>query len=310
MKLIHLYYLVEVIDHKSISKAAEKLFISQPALSTAIQSLEKELGHYLINRTSHGIESTDFGRQVYQKIKNIEQELADIRHLAKEMDENIEIKIATIPAASVLILPKVNAYFRQVYQNIKVTITEKPIPSSENSLSIDDYSFILTNANDHHHLFGAGVSKKKSLVTRALFRDKLAVYLNVQHPLRHKGSPITLDELSHYPTVLPASAVALMKSIGWQENKNTVVMYDRGSIERMIYKYPETIGLLPQVFALENIYLESGIFEILPLATPPAAITNYVLYDKTKTLSHPEKYYLNLLLEEGKRLEEALKDGP
>ena len=50
MKLIQLEYFVRIVEEQSFTKAAEKLFISQPALSKAIQSMEKELKVSLFSR--------------------------------------------------------------------------------------------------------------------------------------------------------------------------------------------------------------------------------------------------------------------
>lgn len=54
MTLQQLLYVLTVSDEKSMNKAAEKLFVSQPTLTSAIQSLEKELDIQIYNRTSHG----------------------------------------------------------------------------------------------------------------------------------------------------------------------------------------------------------------------------------------------------------------
>lgn len=56
IKLDNLYYLREVAKSGSISKAAERLFMSKSALSAAIKNLEKELGVELLNRSVSGAE--------------------------------------------------------------------------------------------------------------------------------------------------------------------------------------------------------------------------------------------------------------
>ena len=74
MTLQQLLYVLTVSDEKSMNKAAEKLFVSQPTLTSAIQSLEKELDIQIFNRTSHGVTVTQQGqefltyaRQLYQQ---------------------------------------------------------------------------------------------------------------------------------------------------------------------------------------------------------------------------------------------------
>ena len=58
MTLQQLLYVLTVSDEKTMNKAAEKLFVSQPTLTSAIQSLEKELDIQIFNRTSHGVTVT------------------------------------------------------------------------------------------------------------------------------------------------------------------------------------------------------------------------------------------------------------
>lgn len=59
MNIQQLTYIVEIANCKSISRAAEYLFVSQPALSQQIRNLEKELGYRVFHRTSKGLELTE-----------------------------------------------------------------------------------------------------------------------------------------------------------------------------------------------------------------------------------------------------------
>ena len=61
----------EVVKEKNISKASEKLYISQPAVSFSIKELEKSLGQTLFIRKSKGVEPTPFGAILYNKIKDV-----------------------------------------------------------------------------------------------------------------------------------------------------------------------------------------------------------------------------------------------
>ena len=61
MRLEHFQYIVEIARCKSMSKASKKLFITQPSLSTAIQSLETELGFPIFKRSAAGVALTEKG---------------------------------------------------------------------------------------------------------------------------------------------------------------------------------------------------------------------------------------------------------
>jgi len=63
MTLQQLKYVIEVARSRSISKAAQALFISQPSLSNALKELEKEIGVKIFSRTNKGIHVTKEGSE-------------------------------------------------------------------------------------------------------------------------------------------------------------------------------------------------------------------------------------------------------
>lgn len=81
MNIIHLRYAVEIAKTKSISKAAENLYMGQPNLSRAIRELEESLGITIFNRTSKGISITPDGEEFLQYAKRILSQLDEIEEL-------------------------------------------------------------------------------------------------------------------------------------------------------------------------------------------------------------------------------------
>lgn len=77
MKLEHLKYLLEVSDQGSITQAAERLCISQPALSAAIKSIENELGDPIFKRSKQGVVPTAKALQHY--FESVERSSEDLR---------------------------------------------------------------------------------------------------------------------------------------------------------------------------------------------------------------------------------------
>lgn len=126
MELRQFLYFVEVAKYKSITKAAEQMHISQPALSKSIMSLEDELGTTLIIRTNKAIYLTDAGEVVLnnaQKMTNLLDEmkltLSDLTNLSMG-----QINIGLPPFIGSLFFPRVMKKFNQAYPNIKLDITE------------------------------------------------------------------------------------------------------------------------------------------------------------------------------------------
>ena len=85
MNFNHLEYAVAVAKSGSISKAAQRLFLSQPYLSGMIKGLEEELGYRIFERNKAGVELTELGEEFIKSAKLILLELQKIRELFRPM---------------------------------------------------------------------------------------------------------------------------------------------------------------------------------------------------------------------------------
>ena len=86
-----------VVEHDSFSKASEKLFCSQPAISKQIRSLENELGYPLFKREGKKISLNDNGKIVYEYSQKILKDISDMKyHL-------MEINLSDITSEQVLL---------------------------------------------------------------------------------------------------------------------------------------------------------------------------------------------------------------
>jgi monoterpene epsilon-lactone hydrolase len=65
--LRHFRSFVAVAEEVNIGRAAERLFITQPALSRQMQQLEREVGEPLLVRVHHGVELTEAGREFLER---------------------------------------------------------------------------------------------------------------------------------------------------------------------------------------------------------------------------------------------------
>jgi DNA-binding transcriptional LysR family regulator len=116
---------VRTMELSSFSKAAEALYLSQPSVSHAVSSLEKELGTRLIVRTTKTVKATKNGMVLYEYAKNM-LSLRDKAVSGGQSRENIyggiiEIHASSVPAQH--ILPEVIVQFNKIYPNISFQIT-------------------------------------------------------------------------------------------------------------------------------------------------------------------------------------------
>lgn len=124
MNIKHLEHLLALADTGSFSRAAEKLFITQSALSRSIQNLEEELGGLLLDRIGKRNELTPLGRDVVSRARHIVRDAAELRHNAKllqgEGSVSLSVGLGSGPAA-LLMVPLLCLAARQHGMRVSVT---------------------------------------------------------------------------------------------------------------------------------------------------------------------------------------------
>lgn len=126
MDVKQLYYFKTIVEHQSISKAAEQLHLAQPALTRQLKQLEAELKVTLIERTTRHFVVTEAGKQLVYRAEQIinlmdtlEQEMNAI-----QLGKSGVIKIGTIGSEMELLLPDLIAAFYQSYPQVSFQCNE------------------------------------------------------------------------------------------------------------------------------------------------------------------------------------------
>lgn len=193
MDLKQLTYFVSIVDHRSFSKAAQKLHISQPSLSNAIKSLESDLGFQILNRNTRNIELTEAGSILYRKAVHL---LFEMDRVKKEMDEvkhigSGEIQLGMIESVKHWI-PKVILQYNEEFPNMRIKLTEV--------LSGNDVKNSLRNYKTHAIITNQFI-QEEDIETIPLYNEKLVLVLHESHPLA-KHSSISLNDLVGEPFII------------------------------------------------------------------------------------------------------------
>ncbi len=156
-------YVYELYKEKSFTKASKNLFISQPSLSAAIKNTENKLGAPLFERTSHGLELTEVGREYViaaEKFLNIENEfqnkLSDIYNL-----ESGELTVGGSNYVSSYILPKVIIKFSALHPNILIKIEEANSHNLRKMLLSGELDIVVDNVDETSELTKYPLCKEK-----------------------------------------------------------------------------------------------------------------------------------------------------
>ena len=131
-----LFYVKTVAEEMSISKASQKLFMTQPSLSNAVKKIEESLGVKLFIRTNKGLIMTYAGERYCQIASDIlkiysdfEIEVSDINNLKKgRLNISVTVYIATF------LLPRILPEFNRIAPNIEFNFSEMPSMEQENEL--------------------------------------------------------------------------------------------------------------------------------------------------------------------------------
>ena len=140
-----LLYIKTIADTKSISKAAEELFIAQPSLSQALQRIEKELGTHLFIREPRGMKLTYAGEKYYlmaKEILNIYSDFkSEITHINELKSGRLVIGVARYMGMN--ILPNVLPDFNKNYPNVELVVMERNTKTLESLVLSGDVDFAI-----------------------------------------------------------------------------------------------------------------------------------------------------------------------
>lgn len=169
-----LHYISAINKHQSITKAAEELFISQPALSRYIQGVEGRLGFKIFNRIGNRLLPTQEGRCIIacaQKIQDLELDLQ--RQLHDITNTNCGYLNLAVPSLrSPYILPAIIPPFKKLYPQIIVTVHELHSKEIESVLTQGQVDFAILNSS----------IKNSHTVSEFIRRDEVLLAVPPDHP--------------------------------------------------------------------------------------------------------------------------------
>ncbi|WP_194850536.1 hydrogen peroxide-inducible genes activator [Nonlabens antarcticus] len=126
MTITQLKYVLAVAQYQNFTKAANKVFVTQPTLSMQIQKLEDELDVQIFDRTKKPIELTETGKKIVQQAHNIVNESDRIQDIVDQEKGFIggEFKIGVIPTVMPTLLPMFLTNFVNKYPKVRLRIEE------------------------------------------------------------------------------------------------------------------------------------------------------------------------------------------
>nr|MBX2847969.1 LysR family transcriptional regulator [Acidiferrobacterales bacterium] len=243
-----LTYLCALAKHRHFRLAAESCFVSQSALSTAINELEKNLGVTLFERGTR-ILLTPIGAQLVVSARSI---LNDLNHFvehatATQGDFQSDLRLGVIPTIAPFLLPKILKAIHQRYGDNKLYIREDISPNLVTLLENGELDVLLL----------ALPYDVDSFEALSLFEDELVLCLPNDHKLNDKQA-ISINDLKRQEILLLEDGHCLrdqsLKACKLQTN-DLSIPYQATSLNTLIQMVVNNIGitLLPAMAVKANI---------------------------------------------------------
>ena len=249
----------EVAKHKSFSKAAEGLFISQPAVTKHVRNLELKVGMGLIQRGRGGFALTDVGKILFKCTQKISFHLMEIENVLGNLqkDHHGLLKIGTTESYSKCLMPKLLSGFQTSFSSIKIALDVGNSEEIEKNL--------LNYKND---LVLIGVTKVSSKFESIPFlREELVLIVSPTHPLA-KRQTVSLKEIERFPLIIRAKG-STTRRILLQAFKDLDIhpslLIEAGSSEFIKQWVSEGKGISVIVKRTVEDEEKSGIIKIVPL---------------------------------------------
>ncbi|MBR3116254.1 MAG: LysR family transcriptional regulator [Bacilli bacterium] len=146
LNLLKYYY--EVVKEKNITKAAEKLFITQPAMTRAIKDLESQLNTKLLDRTQKGVIPTNEGLILFEHIENILKEVNITRDIIENSEAMSDFYIGTTTSNYFNLIIDILKDFNEKYKDVRVHIVFEDISILDDMRRSGKLDIIIKNKNE------------------------------------------------------------------------------------------------------------------------------------------------------------------
>lgn len=206
MDLQSLEAFIAVAELGSFSRAGERLFLTQPAISKRIANLEGQLGTALFDRIGRDVYLTEAGELLKVKAKSIIAEIRDAQTSVSQLN-SADVRQLTIASSHHIGLHYLGPILREFIDgNSQAKLDVKFMESEQaiESLLKRDIELALTTIPS---------PLNRDLTAKTLWQDSLKFVIANDHPLSQRKTKLRLNELAHLTAILPDDQTTTFKII-------------------------------------------------------------------------------------------------
>jgi len=245
MDLPGLKRFLAVVEAGSLNKAADRLSISQPALTKSMQALEERLGVELFVRDARGVRLTAYGHAVLNRARLIDSEMrrmrSDLQALRDLSMGEVNVGAPPGPGFHSNILPAATKRLldggRRVSVNYSMGTREQLLPA----LRDGQLDFIVAMVEENE--------TTTDLIQEPLFEDRNSIIVDAGHPLLARGA-LSIGDLVEYPWVTMSESLQLEKALRAAVHAqgltlaHGIVRSDPGQFVKALLHSSQCIGLI------------------------------------------------------------------
>ncbi len=281
-------------EQKSISKTANMLYVSQPAISYSLKELESQLGYTLFYRNSKGIEPTLEAKELYSYIstafnimKSGEEHIKSLNDLSTGL-----IKIGTLTHLGVFYLAPYIHEFRKIYPGIRFEIYSKSTDDMINMLETRDLDLVVDTLP---------ISTTKKSIKRVILERLQNCFA---YSKKHYSPGIINQEsdLVNYPLILPRLNSTIRNKLNeYLETKNVILnpIVESWTNEIMIELVRQGAGIGYFIKEVIESQPDKDDFEIVTFSKKLPVADLCVVYDEEFSTAALNKF-VNFILENRK----------
>lgn len=258
LNLFKTFYIVAKC--KSFTKAAEQLYVSQPAITRSIKKLEDQLNAELFKREANGISLTEVGEAVYYYAENLCNFIDANSNLIKNVKESAikEINIGVPTHIGAFYLINVLKKFNKKFPFTKVNIINKR----------SDEMLVMLEKRELDIVIDTGMTfvESNTLMVKRIMNLKGCFVGNEKFREVSENGPIQPTELKNYPLILPGRVTSNRRMIDYYFGEKNIVLnplieVNSSSISKKIINEGIGIGWMIKEFIQKDID-DKELFEI------------------------------------------------
>lgn len=278
---------LEVARHASFSRAAEKRFRTQPAISSQIRALEEEVGAKLFDRSGGKVALTGAGKVFQQYAEQTLDARKTMLVTVAEMERvpRGEIVVGANEGTCLHILPEVFAEFRKLYPEVGVQISRL-----ERAKILES---IIDNSVDFGVVSAPVDDRRLTVVT--IHRDELVIIAPPSHPLSRLKSA-TIAQVAQFPLLLP--------KLGRTRDSLEELFHERGLKPKIAMELDSSellkrfvaadvgIGFIARSNVIEDV--TAGVLAAIPMADESIRRDLALVFRKDKALSRAALAFIEI----------------